>query len=149
MNNQPVDTKVVILEFYKTLTDFILNLSYICPNSTVGKDIKLYKGILKLFKRSSKFIDIFVEKALIYKSKLDNNDLSFLLENDYNNDIEDLDKELKKNTIDVIVECKEIWPTINTSNQEVVIAYLKLLSTLAQEYFLLMKEKNNILVNTI
>ena len=148
MNSQKVDTKVVVSEFNKTLTDFILNLAYICPDSTVGKDIKIYKGILKLFKKSSKFIDIFVEKALIYKSKLDENDLSFLLENDYNNEVEDLEPNLKKNTIDVIAECKEVWPTINSSNQEIVIAYLKLLSTLAQEYFLLMREAN-VTVNTV
>jgi hypothetical protein len=134
-----VEAKQVVNDFNKTLTDLIKNIAYICPESTVGKDIKIYSSILKIFKKSTKFIDIFVEKALIYKGKLDNNDVSFLLDNDYDNEIDNLDKDVKKNTIDIIVECKDVWPKINKDNQEVVIAYLKLLCTLAQEYFMIMQ----------
>lgn len=150
MNVPEVTKKEIISEFNNTLKDLVINIAKMCPVSSASQNLSRYKGILYLFKKSSVPIDIFIQKALIYKEKLDKNDISFLLEESYEDNIDDIYEEdiqnskrkrlaakSKQDTIDIIKEVKNVWPTINEPNQETVIAYLKLLCLLAQEYFLL------------
>jgi hypothetical protein len=138
-NNNKVESKTVIKEFNKTLYDFIKNLSIICPNSNIAKKSWKYKAILTVMKRNTKFLKMFIEHVLIFKTKIDNDDTCFFLEKTYNLDeFEELDEENDS----LINELKIIWPSLKKHNQDMVMVYMKLLCKLSQEYFMIEQNLN-------
>lgn len=146
-----VSKKQVVREFNDNFITLINNLAVMCPQSRVGKNIWIYRKVLKVLKYTNKIIDLFVQKALIYKSRIDNDDVDFLLNRSYDDEVNDHYKDYhklskrerkkledeKKDAVDIIYEVKEVWPTMNKKDQDLVVQFLKVLSSLAEEYFLI------------
>jgi len=125
-----------VSDFNNILLDFTLNIAHICPNSLIGKNVSFVeKHINQLNNPKSnnytKLIDLFVEKVLVYKDKIDAGDEDFFLKKEYDNDLNG-----QSDLIGKVFEFKSIWRTLTQENKDCVIQYMQILCKLAQNYFM-------------
>lgn len=119
--------------FNDTLIDLATNIADICPNSIIGDNIKLIKGIIKDPSNKTKILDIFVLKVLPYKPQIDNGDEEFFLRKSFDDDVSDLGDDSLSGKV---FEFKNIWKGLKEENKQIVIQYMQILCTLAQDYFI-------------
>ena len=131
-----------VLSFNETLTDFLLNLAKIIPNSLIGKNIDDIEKAINDPINMYKFIDVFVARVLKFKPQIDSilnenmeidkKNEEFFLRSDYSHE-SDGDSSI----INKIFEFKNLWKRFDKNNKIVIIQYLQILCELSQEYFLI------------
>lgn len=132
-----VDIEQTVADFNSVLLDLCRNLAEVCPNSIIGQNIGFVEGALTTSKNKTKFIDIFVNKVLQYKDKIDNGDEEFFLKKSYDDDIESDNTLMNK-----VFEFKSIWIDLKRENKELVIQYMQILCELSQNYFMVIYENS-------
>ena len=131
-----------VLSLNETLTDFLLNLAKIIPNSLIGKNIDDIEKAINDPINMYKFIDVFVARVLKFKPQIDSilnenmeidkKNEEFFLRSDYSHE-SDGDSSI----INKIFEFKNLWKRFDKNNKIVIIQYLQILCELSQEYFLI------------
>jgi len=134
MSNQDVNN--LVSDFNSTLLDFSKSLAVVSPNSIIGKNIKDIEKAILYTESKNKFIEIFIEKILIYKEKIDNKDESFFLDKSYNNDLENDASLMSK-----VFEFKDIWQGLSEQNKNIIFQYMSILCQLSQQYFIFVFDK--------
>lgn len=138
-----MDNKDELLDtFNEVLTDFANNLAYIAPTSIIGNNIKEINKIIKNRVHRELFINKFILNVLVFKNKIDKNDESFFLGDNFTKRVLD-HKEIKeaatdeKTIMSKIFELKSIWGTLSSANKSIIFEYMQTLCNIAQEYFIL------------
>jgi hypothetical protein len=126
-----------VADFNSVFLDLCRNLAEVCPNSIIGQNINLVEGAVANPKNKTKFIDIFVNKVLQYKDKIDNSDEEFFLRKSYDDDVESDNSLMNK-----VFEFKSIWMDLKKENKELVIQYMQILCELSQNYFMVIYENS-------
>lgn len=132
--------KSLVVQFNTSLLEFMKELAVMKPRSTIGRRIREIKILLKVFKKTPRYLNVFVENVLIYKDKIDADDESFFLTKDYEEGKSEVQGTLETDDVDMdelIVEIKDVWITLDSMEKEKVMSYMKLLCHLAQEYFVI------------
>ena len=133
----------IVADFNTTLKDLALNIANVCPTSLIGSNIRLIQNAIDNPKNKTKFIDIFVQRVLIYKSQIDNGEEDFFLGKSYQDIIDrQTTNDDKKDILERIFEFKELWKTLNKMNKNIVIQYMQLLSMLAEQYFIIIDQNS-------
>jgi|SRR5271155_2441028 len=123
----------IVKYFNSTLLDFGTSFGELFPKSTIGKNIKEIKLAFKILGNKTDYIDIFVEKVLIHKDKIDRKDEKFFVDSNYENET---------GALKIIKEIKGIWTTLDSSNKNVIWEYMDQLCMMAQDYFMMNLDKS-------
>ena len=83
-----------------------------------------------LKKNKERIINYFILYVLKYKDEIDNKDESFFLNNSFKNETNNDD------ILNKILEFKNIWKELDSSNKQTVMTYMILLCNLSQKYFI-------------
>ena len=137
-NSTHPKVKSLIVQFNTSLLDFMNEIAVMRPRSTIGRRITLIRILLRAIKNRPRYLNVFVENVLEYKSQIDADDESFFLNKDYDEGKAGVESTLETDDIDMdelIVEIKTLWLTITQPEKDKVMAYMKLLCALAQDYF--------------
>lgn len=126
----------IINDFNNMLSSLILNISTVCPNSIVGRNISDIEKHIKSPKNKVKFVELFCVRVLQYKNEIDNGDESFFMTKDYKDDL----KDSEGNLLNHVVSMKSIWKDLTKENKEIVISYMQMLCELALQYYVIIKD---------
>lgn len=147
--NSVIDS--TITDFNTVLHDFIELLAKITPRSTLSNNTDTIFKVMKAPRFRTVFINKFVKHILIYKSKFDENNDEFFLDDKFVNkvlkndelktNLREVDGDATENTIMTkIFEFKQYWSTFSKENKEYCFSYMQTLCALAEDYFLLEDE---------
>ena len=120
-----------INRFNNLLLLLIENIADVCPNSVIGTQYNTIKSIIINSKNRKKFIELFVEKILRYKDKIDKGDESFFVNKSYDNDVDG-----DKSVISYVFKLKDVWTQLSKHNKTTVFQYMKILCKMSQDYFM-------------
>jgi hypothetical protein len=135
MNPQLIN---IITDFNNILTSLIQNVATICPRSVLGTNIKDIEKQFKNSRNFTKFIDIFCIKILIHKTKIDEcNETFFLDENNIKKSLTDQPSDI----LDQVLSMKSVWHELKQENKDIVFFNLQMLCDLAQQYYFLVTKK--------
>lgn len=116
--------------FTTQLDNFLFYLSKQFPTNN---SIKTYHNSINLIKKINprQVILFFKQYIYIYKEKIDNEDASFFLEKEYN-------EELKNNNESMleVIKFKDLWKNSNDKQKKQVFRYFQLLCLLSENYAL-------------
>ena len=125
--------------FNSTMLALVVNVAEVCPMSQPAQNLKKIKKAFNTLGNRSTFLDVFVDKLLTFKDRIDKRDDTFFLEKHFQNEHEDI--------LEFIAEINILWPTLIETNKNIVWDHLDILYMLAQEYIInvqkLAKEKQD------
>lgn len=114
-------------DFNTMIVDLAAQIALVCPTSIIATSLSTIKTLI--VNHPNTIIDIFVQKVLKYKQKIDEGNDSFFLNNSFTEETEG-DSTISSR----IFEFKSIWKQLNQSNRETVKQYMKFLCELALAY---------------
>ena len=120
-------------KFNEYFLNLIIGIGKACNKPLIVNNIDLLKNDLN--KNKKRIINYFVLYVLKYKTKIDNRDEDFFLNNTYKNDTNNDD------VLNKILEFKSIWKDLDDQNKQTVMTYMILLCNLAQEHFMSQYDK--------
>lgn len=118
----------IIDQFNEYALDLTRQLSLVCPESIISKNLDNVSAIIKISPKIP--ISAFIIYILPDKEKIDREDDDYFVNKSYDNVIGNDNMLIKK-----VFEFKDIWAKLNPNNKKVVIQYMKLLCGLALEYY--------------
>jgi len=130
------ESRILVKDFNKTSIELATQLSKIVPKSIIAKNLSNLKFVISTQKK--KLIETFILHVLIHKSKIDEGDENFFLNNNYD-DLTAADEENEQR----VFEFKDIWGELSNENKQLVIQYMQCLCNLSQKYFLIKQPPQN------
>lgn len=129
--------KILVKNFNNLSLTLATFLGNIAPNSTFAT---FKRPIEKLVQdESTKIIDTFVLKALVYEKQILEGDEDFFIGKDYKSDLFDIYgnkiNDESDNVIMKVFEFKTIWKLLDDKNKEEIKEYMKVLCKIARKYF--------------
>lgn len=133
MSQYTVKDQLEILK--KHFNNYSITLSSFMSNIAPKSSFVTYSPYIEKLanENSNKIIDTFVLSALKYEDKIMNNDESFFLGKNYDNELNNENDKIVK-----VFEFKQIWGTLGDQNKLVIKSYMQLLCRIARKYFNLM-----------
>jgi len=123
----------VINDFNNTLLSLAQNVAGICPTSVIGSNIKDIDKQIKKKDNFTKFIDLFCIKVLQYKDKIDLGKEEFFMGKNYDDDLQDQDKQA--DALNIVISLKSVWKDFKRENKDIVILNMQILCELSQMYY--------------
>jgi len=121
-------------DFNATLIEYVNNMSKLFPNSLLSDNTDLVESMIKNY--PNKIIDQFMLYVLRYKPEIDESNVDFLLNHDFNKETYGDDS-----IIGYIFEAKTIWNQLTKDQQEGTFLTLQVLCYYAEQLFIIKYDK--------
>lgn len=122
----------LIKDFKDIFLGFIENVYLLCPNSILTNNKSIINGIIN--NKPELIMNVYMSKVLVYKNEFEKDPEKFISTHNFEDDLDDNDKNDIKDYINQIFIFKNIWNGLTKQNKDIIIKYIKYLNTLSEKY---------------
>lgn len=121
-------SKTLLTAFNTQLTNFLDELVALCPEES---DFKVFRNAISLLKKTNprKVVELFDKYSANYKKYILEKDESFILNDDYNIIVNDINSS-SENIWNTITKIRKYWTNLSETNKESIWKYFQILINL-------------------
>jgi hypothetical protein len=118
----------IINDFNEYIMNLVTEISIICPNSIISNNKTKISKLIEI--KKNKLVELFIIYVLPDKEHIEQENDDYFINNSYKHITND-----ENDTIKQVFEFKHIWKNLNSTNKQIVRDYMKILLSLASDYF--------------